>query len=247
MEQDYARGPVVIIPGIGGHPEFHRRLVDGLRATRDVHTAPHLDFASEPCPEWSRHVGRWARIVDDVHAGSGRPVDVVGISFGAHVAVALSRARPAAIASTTLISYRPLPAAERRLLRLVRRIPRPAAYVAGTVLFRLSELHSRDRAALRRSRERLYDDTRLVHARLLARLTALADAPPPPNGRSPAPALVTGDRERTLLRRQRRAGLVSEVVPGDHGISLRDTPALLRAVERAAGQGRPTTPTERRT
>ncbi|MFD1232539.1 alpha/beta hydrolase [Pseudonocardia benzenivorans] len=232
------RPPMLIIPGIGGHPRFHRHLVAGLGSIRAVHTASHVDFTSRPCSRWSTHIDHWLRELEVARFSSAEPVAVVGISFGAHVALALDEAASASISSLTLVSYRPLPTIERRLLRLAARRPDTVARLVGPLFFTLSERQVTDAAALKRERERLYDDPGLVARRLTARLVALADAPPTPAGLSDRLTLIAGDRERTLLRRYRRASLPATTVPGDHGISLRDVPALVDAVTIATGDVR---------
>jgi pimeloyl-ACP methyl ester carboxylesterase len=223
--------PVLVIPGIGGHPSFHQNLIARLRLSFRVHTAAHVDFFGTPCADWDRHVEFWLQRFQ--HAAGGNPrrpsASVIGISFGAHVGNALRQRMPGAVSSLTLISYRHLPPLERYVLRRLPSASDAMAYLVGTSLFRLSEVHSEDRAGLRALRERLYDDPRRVRRRLLSRLVSLADAPPPP-GPEPHTRFVFGADERLLRRRHTRYGGTATLVPGGHRVSVQDSPELYAAV-----------------
>ena len=135
--------PVVVIPGIGGHPMFHDGLVRALGRHR-VYSAPHADFTSEPYPDWDQHVRYWLgqfhaalRSTEAASAAPGPPgttptaggaggaAALVGISFGAHLAWDVWRRLPPGAASgLVLISYWPLTGWQRRALtRLARQAP----------------------------------------------------------------------------------------------------------------------------
>ncbi|HKP90820.1 MAG TPA: hypothetical protein VJT75_12715 [Thermoleophilaceae bacterium] len=159
---------------------------------------------------------------------------IVGISFGAQIAHALrlrQRVESREEMCVTLISHRHLTRGERRVLRGLSPDSRLAGYLVGETLLRLSETQVEDRDRLLALRDELYDDRRLVRARLVARLAALASAPPlEPAG--DAATFVFGSEERTLRRRHQRHGGTALIVPGGHGVSIRTSPGLLGAVEK---------------
>ncbi|HEY0636813.1 MAG TPA: alpha/beta hydrolase [Pseudonocardiaceae bacterium] len=218
-----ARPALVLIPGIGGHPRFHEGFVRLLSATHEVHSAPHVDFHEAPCGDWGRHVRHWVRQVER----AGRPVALVGVSFGAHVAIDVRRRLPRAmVGAVVLVSHWPLTPWQRAALRAVRRLRGPGPRLAGEVFFRWSERQSADVAGLRALRAELYDDEGLVRRRLFARLTSLADAPELTAVDAAHVAHVYGDGE--LARRKMPAG--ATVVTGDHSVSLHGTAELAAAV-----------------
>ena len=225
---------VLVIPGIGGHPAFHEDLVAGLREWYAVHTAPHVGFHDEPCADWNRYVHFWTEQLHHAAGGSATPPAIVGISFGAHVGHAVRLQLPAgSVQSLTLVSYRHLTALERRVLRALPRAPRTSSYLVGTALLRLSEVQTGDRERLRSLRRALYDDERRVRARLMARLTSLAAAPPLLSTPGDATSFIFGADEKTLQRRHAQRGHPAVLVPGAHSVSVRNSPHLLRAVEAA--------------
>jgi pimeloyl-ACP methyl ester carboxylesterase len=227
---------VLLIPGVGGHPAFHRDLISGLSRRFRVHTAPYLDFATAPCADWEQHVAHWERQFQHAADGAPEPPSVVGISFGAHVSHALRLRNPGSIGRLALVSYRHLTIGERRLLSGLARAPRMSAFLVGHTLLRLSEVQAHDRSELLELRRELYDEERLVRGRLTARLSSLASAPPlhPSNDRA---TFVFGVGERTLRRRHARGGGTEVLVSGRHSISIRHSPELLHTLERAIGAG----------
>ena len=227
---------VLVIPGVGGHPAFHRDLISGLSERFRVHTAPHLDFATAPCADWEQHVAYWERQFQHAAEGSPEPPSVVGISFGAHVSHALRLRNRGSIGRLALVSYRHLTIGERRILSGLARAPHTSAFLVGHTLLRLSEVQAHDRSQLLALRDELYDEERLVRGRLTARLSSLASAPPlrPSNDQA---TFVFGVGERTLRRRHARYGGTEVLVSGGHSVSVRRSPELLHTIERAIGDG----------
>jgi len=238
---------VVVIPGVGGHPRFHDGLIAALGDAYRVHTAPHVDFFDEPCPDWNRQVDHWLTQFRLAAAGDplAGPPALVGISFGAHVAWDLRLRLPDdAVSGTVLISYWPLAGWQRHGLGRLRRLPVAGAFAVGTACFRWSQWRAGDLDRLRRLRRELYDDESLVRRRLWARLVSLADAPAapepvlPPGGRGAG--FVYASREWPLRAMRRRLGGRlpdgTVVVAGDHSISLDGSAELAGAVQRLIGQ-----------
>jgi hypothetical protein len=226
------RRTVLVIPGLGGHPAFHEYLISGLKTRFTVCTAPHLDFATQPCAEWDLHVKYWEHQLQRAAQGSLAPPAIVGISFGAHVAHALGVhqcVESAERMQATLISYRHLTQIERRLFRRLYVSSHFKAHLVGDVLFRWSESRVHDRGQLLALRKELYDDDNTARVRLAARLAALASAPPLKPA-SDAATFVFGSGERTLRRRHRRRGGTAVTVPGGHNMSIRPSPELLHTV-----------------
>jgi len=231
-----------------------------------VQTAPHVDFFTEPCPDWDRHVDHWLARFHD--AADSDPPAVVGISFGAHVGWDLwHRLPPGAMSALVLISYWPLADWQRRGLSGLRRLPRLGGLAVGTTCFRWSELRAADAGELRALRRVLYDEEPAPRRRLWARLVSLADAPPAPPAVPAAPAAVPAApaavaaplpagpvppadraavgfvyaRAEWPLRamRRRRGGTLPDptvLVNGDHSVSLDGSVELATAVERLIGQ-----------
>lgn len=229
------RTDVVLIPGIGGHPRFHEGFIRALEQSHTVHTAAHVDFFAAAEPDFEAHVEHWRRRVERV---GGRPV-IVGVSFGAHVGLALRRRLPAeAVGGLVLVSYWPLAGWQRAALRRLRRLPRLGTFGVGMVCLRWSEWTAADRGGLLAQRRELYDDERAAKRRLFARLVSLADAPATA-GRDEA-AFVYAAREPALRYARRRFGGRlpdrTVVVAGTHAVSLAGSTELTAAVDRLIAQ-----------
>ncbi len=222
---------LLCIPGIGGHPAFHPTLLQALReAGGSLHTGSHGDFAGVPFGRLQQHVEHWAGVAGGIRS---QALVLVGVSFGAHVALELTRQLPARVRGCILISWWPVGRPERTALRALAALPRATtAALLGRALFRWSEHTADDRAALLQLRRALYDDEHSVHARLLARLLCCSAAAPPPLPGPPGGVHgIWGVRElarwRALSGGARRT-LFSQVhvVSGTHAIATSASPAL---------------------
>ena len=232
-------GPwLVFIPGIGGHPRFHSGFIHALSKTYRVRTGPHVDFFGPPCPDWDRHVEHWlARFHEfkSEQADDRRPV-IVGVSFGAHIAVALRERLPTeALAHVVLVSYWPLAGWQRRGLGGLRTLRRTGSLAVGTVCFRWSEWRTHDVEELRSLRRELYDEELIVRRRLFARLVSLRSAPPPTALKAVTATSFVYARKEWSLRAMRlwHPGWRSEciaLVDGDHSIALGGSAELCDAV-----------------
>lgn len=228
------RTDLVLIPGIGGHPRFHEGFAGALERSYRVHTAAHADFFSTPCPDFAAHTAYWRARFDEA-AAAGSPPVIVGISFGAHLALALWRELPpGAAGGVVLVSYWPLAGWQRAGLRWLGRLPRFGTFAVGTVCLRWSEWTSQDRAELRRQRRELYDDERTARRRLWARLVSLAGAPSAPTNAEQV-GFVYASREPALRYARRRFGRQPPgrtiVVAGTHSVSLAGTAELTAAID----------------
>ncbi|MFG6415819.1 alpha/beta fold hydrolase [Roseateles sp. DC23W] len=231
---------IVVIPGIGGHPAFHADLIRALQEAAPVLTQPHGDFFAPPWSDLQAHVAHWRAFIEQ--AGAQRIV-LVGVSFGAQVALAVARALGRRLVGLLLISWWPIGWLERAALRALHALPpTPLQRLLGRWAFRWSELKSDDPAALRKTRTALYDNEATVQARLWARLMCCREARmalvPPIRA---AVHLVYGDRElarlrATLIHTRLRALGTLHRVPGDHAVSTRASPNFENTVLRLVRQ-----------
>ncbi|MFF3755324.1 alpha/beta fold hydrolase [Streptomyces sp. NPDC002018] len=165
----------------------------------------------------------------------GRPVDVVGSGLGALIALALTRQRPHAVRSLTLVGFPPAggPAAAGRLAQTEERLRRE-----GTAAFARSYAEGTLRGSGPARRALLRDAMAATRARTLldslrATLGWAGDAPPRPLG---SPCLVlrgayderVGEDAAKALAGQ--LGGVYGVVPGAGHVAYLDEPEAFAAV-----------------
>ena len=101
---DLGRGaPILIVPGIQGRWEWMRPAVDALSTTHRV-----LTFSLTEAPGQADCFSGWIRLIDEMLDGREiGPVTLVGVSFGALVALRYAAHRPDRVASLVLVSAPP--------------------------------------------------------------------------------------------------------------------------------------------
>ena len=159
---------IVVIPGLGGHPAFHAALIERLSEKFEVRTAPYGDFSAEPFETIADHCAYWRPIVE----AAGDDVAIVGISFGAYLALALP---PKLLARARAVipdcSWWPLGRVERAIVAILDVLPkRIARRLVGHFLFSASDAMM-DQKNLANLRRRLYDTLPAVTESLARALT----------------------------------------------------------------------------
>lgn len=237
--QDDQMPPLLLIPGIGGHPKFHDALIRVLSRKYHVYTGPHIDFFSGPRATLDRHVTHWLAEFHTANKLSGRTPAVVGVSFGAQIAVSMLHLLPPST-HVVLVSYWPLTAWQRRSIACLHSFQRVGSWVIGTATFRWSERRATDLAALLHIRTTLYDDERSAKRRLFGRLLSLVDAPmgsgkiAPLKNHASISGLIYGRKERALraiLRRSQGRPTRIILIDGDHSIGFAESMQLANAVD----------------
>jgi pimeloyl-ACP methyl ester carboxylesterase len=212
---------VVVIPGLGGHPAFHRTFVKPLAEKYEILTAPHGDFMSEPFRSLGEHSAYWTSIVE----GAGDGIVLIGISFGANLALTLPPTLLARARAVILVSWWPLAGVERVGLAALNALPRRAIdWLLGNVLFRFSDAVM-DRDALETLRQHLYDALPAVRHRLVGRLLCLRTQTYAQHPGVPLSMIYGKDELALLLCRLYRPALWSGsrqvTIMGGHSISLK--------------------------
>jgi pimeloyl-ACP methyl ester carboxylesterase len=171
---------VILIPGIGGFPEFHQDLISNLcdGTCFEICTGPHGDYNSNPFLTLGQHVTHWSDFISSETEKVEREIHLIGVSFGAAIAISLPKRALRGIKTVTLVSPPYLP----RYFRLVLRIlglfhDSITSNAVGKFLFWWSERKVDDAELLREQRKYLYDDYSLVYRRLWSRLHSLLDMP----------------------------------------------------------------------
>ncbi len=171
---------VILIPGIGGFPEFHQDLISNLcdGTGFEICTGPHGDYNSNPFITLDQHVTHWSEFIS-IETGKGeREIHLVGVSFGAAIAISLPRHVLAGIKTVTLVSPPHLPWYFRLVLRVLGFFHSSITSNAlGKFMFWWSERKVDDPESLREQRKHLYDDHSRVYRRLWNRLHSLLDMP----------------------------------------------------------------------
>lgn len=164
---------VLLIPGVGGHPSFHRRLIDGLSDRFRVHTAPHGDFFRDPYRTLTAHAEYWAGQARQIPSQELR---VLAVSFGAHVLPGLLDRLEVRPASVVLISPWMQGSLARIGIGLFSKAPeRLAARWLARRLMGWTDRRSDHAREIARLRDELYDDPLRVAKRWRARVLAIAD------------------------------------------------------------------------
>ena len=225
---------VLLIPGIGGHPAFHRSLISRLEAIAHVTTAPHGDFKGEAYSSFGHHLQYWEEV-----AGLDPYDAVVGISFGAHVAAALFADRRVELGRLVCVSPPFLGRGASVVFAIVRLAPvRAAALLAGLVLFRWSDAAVDDKASLVRFRRQHYDGFWPVSLRLWFRLICLSqtDTCTQLSRISKPVLLIQGNKDILCQMRcfdlDKMPNVAIKTIDGDHSISNRICTQLEDSIER---------------
>jgi len=124
--------PVLLLPGFGTDASVFARQVPALAETRRVLGVNPRGVGLSDAPEQA-HYGV-AQAAEDAAAVTAAPVDVIGASLGAAVAVELALARPERVRSLTLVT--PFVEAGPRLLAVIDAWCRLAAEVGPDTLAR---------------------------------------------------------------------------------------------------------------
>lgn len=221
------RVSIVLIPGIGGHPAFHSALIEKLSLENDIYTSPYGDFDKAPFKALAEHVSFWENIVKAAPAGAV----LVGISFGAQIAMVLSPKTLKRFRAIVLVSWWPLGTTERTLIALLEAMPnRLSAWLVGRTFFFAAE-RMMNLVELRRLRLRLYDRVQSAHERLLGRLLCLRSLRPNSRLLGHNVTIIYGRHELALILvrlRQPQLWVRAEkaIIKGDHGISVSAGPLI---------------------
>lgn len=234
------RPQIVVIPGIGGHPEFHADLIQQLEYLPSfaVVSFPHGDFSSGTFTTMRQHVTHWAALIDQVATKAGGPINLIGISFGAGVAQCLPTHTLRHVRSICLVSPvlgGPLIRTGTRIARLVD--SRFMANAFGRAIFRWSEITMSDRSRLKAIREAHYDDVRQVRLRLWRRFLCLDELPATEEFLAKAQtiplSIIYGRNEFLLMASQvggclknNESKLCLRFIADDHAASLNNSGAL---------------------
>lgn len=234
---------VLLIPGVGGHPAFHRLLIEGLAGRFRIHTSAHGDFFAAPFNGLRAHVDYWATIAGRI---SHPPSRVVAISFGVHVVPGLVERFGAWPARLALVSPWIPDTLGRCGLRLLASAPRrPAARWLAGRLMRWTDRRRDHAGEIARLRAELYDDPQRVADRWLARTLSIAGPqaltwPWVARAARQTRLTVIFGRDEWLYRVQRsplasaaRRGVRVVELPGRHDLSAFATPEMLAATTRA--------------
>jgi len=219
----------VIIPGIGGHPAFHRSVAATAERFGKVHSWPHGDFCGEPFTSIEQHRQYWSDLLNRARLPE---LVIIAISFGAHIAIGLPQRLETEALTIVLVSYWPICKFERSLLDAMSRLPEAfIAPIIGSSLMAWSGAVMKDRTQLRELRSELYDSRQKVQRRLRARLLCLLDNEPAFNGstiRAKQPlAFLYGNRELAFCLHhsfvaeiRHLPNVTVSVVRGGHSISI---------------------------
>lgn len=227
---------ICIIPGVGGHPIFHRDMIVALSRNYAVSSWPHIDFNGDPATHLSDHVSYWrSRLMEF----SGQDVTVIGISFGAHIANVLANERPSIATRTILVSYWPIAKPERAVLTFASTIPRTwIGRTFGPLMFRWSERNVGNLAELRNARLRLYDNPKRVQERAVSRILTLRTAPKllDDHLQNREIDLISGESEfslwrlRSVISRSDYFRSRLHIITGNHAIGVSPSTPLVSAI-----------------
>jgi pimeloyl-ACP methyl ester carboxylesterase len=223
----------LVIPGIGGHPIFHRRLISCLEQRGlKVFSAPYGDFFSAPYGTLRQHTDYW---VDHAKSLGLNNLSIIAISFGANIVLGFPAELISRLETLILVSHWPIMGVERTILRNVHLLnPALAKWAVSQFLFCWSEITADSISELKEIRSELYDSPLKVRERLFARILCLVAAPIATAVKLDCPTyLVYGRSElgfrlhrRELHKLQRNGNIQILQITGGHEISTSDTPAL---------------------
>ncbi|MCU7811310.1 MAG: alpha/beta hydrolase [Candidatus Thiodiazotropha sp. (ex Notomyrtea botanica)] len=241
---------IILIPGIGGFPEFHRDLIVKLNGKdkRKVTTSPHGDSNAKPYYSLDQHVAYWSGFIKkEVEKGEGE-VHLIGISFGAAIAISLPMDVLSGIKNIILVSPPHLPMFSRIILRVSRIFHSSiTSKLLGKFILWWSERKVDDVELLREQRNQLYDDYSLVYVRLWNRLISLLDMSSLTefiqNDLRPKVGIVYAKDEYAYALSPFNKFHVSFalnkaehiVIPGDHSASIRMSNPLASAIDKLMG------------
>ena len=237
-------GYLILVPGIGGHPDFHADLLREL-CTIDrlkVISFPHGDFFLPPFHSLGQHIEYWSGILRNQLEATNDPVHVLGISYGCTITQSLPKSLLAKVSSIGLVSPVLLSGALKATFRLAKSLDcRVSATLFGKFLFRWSELQSADVPRLVMVREQLYDNHSDVYARLWRRFLSIGQSREAEGffaatGRRPV-YIICGENE--WLRRSASRHIPElpgrvwfDVIPGNHAQSINKSSELVRSIRR---------------
>lgn len=250
VSEGMSENAILIVPGIGGHPVFHAKLIEGVASrlpTVKVQSFPHGDFFGPAFNSLDQHAAYWAdcalRFDNEM---SGRRKTLLGISFGCLVVGAIPNTILDKFDQVILISPCFPGAILRSLFRFLQLMPHSiASNLLRMALFRWSELRIKEVKNLRAMRLALYDDCSLVAARLWKRVLSYRSAAQAGLGLSGISEhkihLIFGASELALLHlRFARRRLLDQtlsngrvrmhIVKGGHDITVRRHAGLLETI-----------------
>jgi len=241
---------IILIPGIGGFPEFHQDLLDQLRSEQNhkITSSPHGDHNSSPYCSLNEHVAYWSELIRNESKKRQRAVHIVGISFGSAIAISLPKDILTGIKTITLVSPPHVPWSLRTLLSISCVLGNSiTSKLFGKLLFWWSERKVDNIDRLHEQRERLYDDLSLVYLRLWNRLKALLDMPSLSEfAKNPVPSnacIIYSKDEYAYLHSpvKEKDGSTAlktfklVVIPGDHSESINNSKPLASAINEFIG------------
>lgn len=241
---------LILIPGIGGFPDFHQDLISNLSDDHGlrVSTGPHGDFNSRPFRTLDQHTAHWSAFINSEAAKGEIEIHLIGISYGAAIAASLPDHILTEIKTITLVSPPHLPRYFRTILRCCGVFNSAIMSKAlGKFLFWWSERQVEDTELLREQRKNLYDDYSLVYRRLWNRLYSLLDMPSLANciqtSSFPKLGIIYAKDEyaytNSPFRHFSTSFLTKEfdlfVIPGDHSESIRNSSQLVSAIKKSIG------------
>lgn len=236
---------IIVIPGIGGHPEFHKDLIDSvgisLHNNIEIICHPHGDFSSSPFFSMEQHAKYWTRIIKQTTNYNSK-THILGISFGATIIQVLPKDVFINVTSICLVSPPFLPRYARIFLKITQLIDSTTvANVFGKLMFWWSDKSVSNSNDLRELRYKLYDDNSLVYLRLWKRLMALIKLPDAQeffNKNTTIPVCIIYGENEFLLRLSPFSqsstpifnNIKLKIIPGDHSQSVKKSDAINNAI-----------------
>ncbi len=170
---------LIILPGIGGHPEFHSYIISELSQNEflTVKSFPHGDFNTNAFTSLSQHVDYWSEIIKE-ELKNNKYTAILGISFGTTIVQSL----PKDILSNLYFIINLSPVTQNPYLKfsisIFNRLNFKFLEISfGKILFWWSLKSSSNKDRLRELRENLYDDIYSVYSRLWNRFLSIRETP----------------------------------------------------------------------
>lgn len=234
---------IIVIPGIGGHPEFHKDIIDSVSLHKNIEIIchPHGDFFSSPFFSMEQHAEYWTRIIKKATYHNSK-THILGISFGTTIIQVLPKDVLINVTSICLVSPPFLPHYARTFLKITQLIDSTiVANFFGKFMFWWADKSVSNSSDLRELRCKLYDDNSLVYLRLWKRLMALIRLPNAQeffkkNTNIPV-CIIYGENEFLLsLSPFSQSSTPSshniklKIIPGNHSQSFRKSDAINNAI-----------------
>ena len=175
MDSNYT---VIVLPGIGGHPEFHTDLLQQFSKINcvTIKSFVHGDFYTSSFTSLTQHIDYWSMIINNEFA-ENKKVGLIAISYGTAIVQSLPKEIIQRISFVCLLS----PINNTRIIRLTLKMlsifdNKLTSKLFGKFLFWWSIQTSKDKKRLIHLRKSIYDDLQKVYHRLWKRLLSIKES-----------------------------------------------------------------------